>query len=372
MLQHGCFLFLLRAPADGGFDNTHTHIHIKMVDRIWQSLAMCKLNTASYPQNPSAVAMMSFQVAVALWDSVVHYQTISQDQQLILVATWSCPTWVLHPSPFSDIFWAWCTCHVSCWWSRVAHRPSKFVKVVSSPSLGFVFNHQPLLQHGCLLFLLRASADSGFDTWWVTFEMAWASLCPRARVPEFGTYLEACDPFSNENRGVHMAACTKLQVSREGCAASFAKCSFTSGNRVQISQQQTYVNLVFAVWTHFQKGDVLHNREKSAHTHLDSLWPCDVAGKSYFQQEQSSLMSIPNLSKCSFSTGPEKQDLKASILSKNVFLLHVVPAHLHLSASIDAQGCNPVWLHDTSQARQLPVGGKQNKTAKHRKPTRNI
>ena len=172
MLQHGCLLFLLRAPADGGFDNTHTHIHIKMVDRIWQSLAMCKLNTASYPQNPSAVAVMSFQVAVALWDSVVHYQTISQDQQLILVATWSCPTWVLHPSPFSDIFWAWCTCHVSCWWSRVAHRPSKFVKVVSSPSLGFVFNHQPLLQHGCLLFLLRASADSGFDTWWVTFEMA--------------------------------------------------------------------------------------------------------------------------------------------------------------------------------------------------------
>ena len=81
----------------------------------------------------------------------------------------------------------------------------------------------------------------------------------------------------------------------------------------------------------------------------------------YFQQEQSSLMSIPNLSKCSFSTGTEKQDLKASILSKNVFLLHVVPAHLDLSASIDAQGCNPVWLLDTSQARQLPVGGKQKK-----------
>ena len=72
-------------------------------------------------------------------------------------------------------------------------------------------------------------------------------------------------------------------------------------------------------------------------------------------------MSIPNLSKCSFSTGTEKQDLKASILSKNVFLLHVVPAHLDLSASIDAQGCNPVWLLDTSQARQLPVGGKQKK-----------
>ena len=81
-------------------------------------------------------------------------------------------------------------------------------------------------------------------------------------------------------------------------------------------------------------------------------------------------MSIPNLSKCSFSTGTEKQDLKASILSKNVFLLHVVPAHLDLSASIDAQGCNPVWLLDTSQARKLPVGGKQKKTAKHRKPTK--
>ena len=87
----------------------------------------------------------------------------SHVQQLILLATWSCPTWVLHPSPFSDIFWAWCTCHVSCWWSRVAHRPSKLVKVVSSPSLGFVFNQQPMLQHGCFLVLLRAPADGGFD-----------------------------------------------------------------------------------------------------------------------------------------------------------------------------------------------------------------
>ena len=66
--------------------------------------------------------------------------------------------------------------------------------------------------------------------------------------------------------------------------------------------------------------------------HLDSLWPCDVAGQSYFQQAQSSLMPIPNLSKCSFSTGNTvKQDLKASILLKDGFVLHAVPAHLHLS-----------------------------------------
>ena len=31
--------------------------------------------------------------------------------------------------------------------------------------------------------------------------------------------------------------------------------------------------------------------------HLDSLWPCNVTGQSYFQQAQSSLMPIPNLSK---------------------------------------------------------------------------
>ena len=151
-----------------------------------------------------------------------------------------------------------------------------------------------------------------------------------------------------------MAACTKLHTPGKVWRLCCIICkmllyewksgaNFTAANLCRL--------IVFAVWTHFQKGDVLHNREKSAHTHLDSLWPCDVAGQSYFQQEQSSLMSIPNLSKCSFSTGTEKQDLKASILSKNVFLLHVVPAHLHLSASIDAQGCNPGWLHDTSQAR---------------------
>ena len=103
-------------------------------------------------------------MAVVLWDSVVHYQTISQDQQLILVTTWGCPTWVIHPQPFVDIFWAWCTCHVSCWWSHVAHRPSKNVKVVSSPSLGFVFNHQPLLQYACLIFRPLVSSDDGFDT----------------------------------------------------------------------------------------------------------------------------------------------------------------------------------------------------------------
>ena len=43
-------------------------------------------------------------------------------------------------------------------------------------------------------------------------------------------------------------------------------------------------------------------------------------------------MPIPNLSKCSFWTGnTAKQDLKASTLSKDAFLLHAVPAHLHLS-----------------------------------------
>ena len=122
---------------------------------------MCKQNISSYPQ---LWQMMSFQVAVVLWVSAVHYQTISQDQQLILVTTWGCPTWVLHPQPFVDIFWAWCTCHVSCWWSHVAHRPSKNVKVVSSPSLGFVFNHQSLLQYACLIFRPLVSSDDGFDT----------------------------------------------------------------------------------------------------------------------------------------------------------------------------------------------------------------
>ena len=111
---------------------THTHTHTftrKVVDKIWQSLATCKLNTCCYPQNPSTVADV-IPSGSGFVDSVVHYQTISHVQQLILVATWSCPTSVRHPSPFADIFWAWCTCHVSCWWSHVAHWPFKFVKVV--------------------------------------------------------------------------------------------------------------------------------------------------------------------------------------------------------------------------------------------------
>ena len=114
----------------------------EMVDRIWQSLAMCKLDTATYPQ------------------------------QLVLLSTWRCPTWVLHPQPFVDIFWAWCTCHVSCWWSHVAHRPSKNVKVVSSPSLGFVFNHQPLLQYACLMFRpLVSSTGKMVDRIWQSLAM---------------------------------------------------------------------------------------------------------------------------------------------------------------------------------------------------------
>ena len=51
--------------------------HLQMVDKIWQSLAICKLDTASYPQKPSTVADDVIATA-ALWDSVVHYQTISQ------------------------------------------------------------------------------------------------------------------------------------------------------------------------------------------------------------------------------------------------------------------------------------------------------
>ena len=154
---------------------SHNHSHQdgwhQDVDRIWHSLAMCKPNTSSYPQLRQ---MMSFQGAVALRDSVVHYQTICQDQQLILVATWSCPTWVLHPSPFSDIFWAWCTCHVSGSWSHVAHRPSKNVKVISSPSLGFVFHHSVSnMRAWFFCFSHLQVVDSTF--WWVAFEMAEAS-----------------------------------------------------------------------------------------------------------------------------------------------------------------------------------------------------
>ena len=46
--------------------------------------------------------------------------------------------------------------HMSCILLMISrcHRPSKFVKVVWSPSLGFVFTHHPLLQHACLFFLL--------------------------------------------------------------------------------------------------------------------------------------------------------------------------------------------------------------------------
>ena len=130
-----------------------------MVDKIWQSLAMCKLNTASYPQNLSTVA----DDIIPSGSGSVGFncpQSDYQPQQLILVTTWGCPTWVLRPQPFVDIFWAWCTCHVSCWWSHVTHRPSKNVKVVSSPSLGFVFNPQPLLQYACLIFRPLASPDS--------------------------------------------------------------------------------------------------------------------------------------------------------------------------------------------------------------------
>ena len=152
LLQYACLIFRPLASPDS-----------KMVDRIWQSLAECKLNTASYPQNLSTVAddvIPSGSGSVGFSCPLSDYQP----QQLVLVTTWGCPTWVLHPQPFADIFWAWCTCHVSCWWSHVAHRPSKNVKVVSSPSLGFVFNHQPLLQYACLIFRPLVSSDDGFDT----------------------------------------------------------------------------------------------------------------------------------------------------------------------------------------------------------------
>ena len=57
--------------------------------------------------------------------------------------------------------------HMSCILLMISCYSStlQIVKVVSSPSLGFVFNHQPQLQHACLIFLLLASADGGFDIW---------------------------------------------------------------------------------------------------------------------------------------------------------------------------------------------------------------
>ena len=97
--------------------------HLQMVDKIWQSLAICKLDTASCPQEPLNCGRWCHcdSCSVGFSCPLSDYQP----KQPVLVTTWSCPTWVIHPEPFADIFWAWCTCHVPCWWSHVAHLTLK-------------------------------------------------------------------------------------------------------------------------------------------------------------------------------------------------------------------------------------------------------
>ena len=132
-------------------------------------------------------------------------------------------------SPFAFLWHLLSMMHMSCIRFMISRCSQTLQKcqsdLVSIPGLclpSFCF------EYACLIFLLLASASGGFDIWWVAFEMAEASQCPR--VPELGTYLNACDPFSSENRGeqgscliqlmrilrkgskqrIHMAACTKL------------------------------------------------------------------------------------------------------------------------------------------------------------------
>ena len=127
---------------------------------------------------PSIVLDDVIARAVALRDSVVHYQTISQDQQPHWLTTGGCTAWyftlllsltssehdahVMYPA--DDLM--------------LLTDPPNVSKLSCLRPLGFVFNHQLLLQHASSIFLLLASADSGLDnTHTHTFTPKW--LTPR-------------------------------------------------------------------------------------------------------------------------------------------------------------------------------------------------
>ena len=90
-----CFFCFLHLQTVHWTRHTHTHIHTKSG---WQDMTKFGHVQTKHLLLPSKP--LNCGRCHSKWrgfvDSVVHYQTISHVQQLILVATWSCPTWVLY------------------------------------------------------------------------------------------------------------------------------------------------------------------------------------------------------------------------------------------------------------------------------------
>ena len=251
-----------------------THIHTKMADRIWQSLAMCKLNTATYPQNLSTVAD---DVFLSVSGSVVFTTRLSAktvrtstSNNLRLSNMGTSPSafrWHLLPAQRGSA-----SHQRLCYQSACCHGPDRIEDWPHSGSRS------------------RAASSS--------IHCHWETVAQQSKW-QLVALVESLATNTRNSFGRKQDGYLSMRADGTRCSTS----TFRSSVRRSVP----------CPWT--------VTRRKNPEKHC-TKWAVS-----------SSLMSIQNLSKCSFSTGnPEKQDLKASILSEDVFLLHVVPTHLHLSA----------------------------------------